>query len=59
VSDTRVVLGLLDNVIAGSVEIDVGNVISVALPNFALAEVLMKRFALAEVLMKCSIFLSS
>jgi hypothetical protein len=50
VRDTRVVLGLLENVIAGSVEIDKGNVLTVAFPGFALAEM--------ESLMKCSTFLS-
>jgi hypothetical protein len=38
VRDTRVVLGLLENVISTSVEIDKGYVLTVAFPGFALAE---------------------
>jgi hypothetical protein len=38
VRDTRIVLGLLENVIASSVEIDKGNVLTLlAFPSFALA----------------------
>jgi hypothetical protein len=38
VRDTRVALGLLENVIASSVEIDKGNVLTVAFYGFTLAE---------------------
>jgi hypothetical protein len=37
VRDTRVVLGLLENDIASFVELDEGNVLTVAFPGFALA----------------------